>query len=147
MITVQDLMSEELNTLNPANTVHEAREVMLKNRIRHIPIVDDEGEFVGLVTKHDILEVSVSALAEIDNDTRDELESSIPLGEIMITDITIADAETSLLEAAKFMLEQKHGCLPVFENSQLIGILTEADFVKLALHLMQRLDEIETGKV
>lgn len=147
MITVQDLMSEELHTLSPANTVHEAREVMLENRIRHIPIVDDDGEFVGLVTKHDILEVSVSALAEIDNDTRDELESAIPLGEIMLTDITIAYAESSLLEAAKFMLEQKHGCLPVLQDGQLIGILTEADFVKLALHLMQRLDEIESGKV
>lgn len=147
MITVQDLMSEELHTLSPTDTVHEARELMLKSRIRHIPIVDNEGEFVGLVTKHDILEVSVSALAGIDNETRDELESAIPLGEIMITDITIADAETSLLEAAKFMLEQKHGCLPVFQNSQLIGILTEADFVKLALHLMQRLDELESGKV
>lgn len=147
MITVQDLMSEQLFTLSPTDTVHEARETMLKNRIRHIPIVDDEGEFVGLVTKHDILDVSVSALAEIDNDTRDELESAIPLGEIMLTDITIAYAESSLLEAAKFMLEQKHGCLPVLQDGQLIGILTEADFVKLALHLMQRLDEIESGKV
>ena len=62
--------------------------------------------------------------------------------------ITITGTEASLLEAAKlFMLEQKHGCLPVFENSRLIGILTEADFVKLALYLMQRLDEIESGKV
>jgi CBS domain-containing protein len=147
MITVQDLMSEQLYTLTPANTVHEAREVMLNNRIRHIPIVDDEGEFVGLVTKHDILEVSVSALAEIDDKTRDELESAIPLGEIMITDITIAYADSNLLEAAKFMLEQKHGCLPVLQDNTLIGILTEADFVKLALHLMQRLDELESGKV
>lgn len=146
MITVQDLMSEELFTLTPADTVYKAREVMLNNRIRHIPIVDTDGEFVGLVTKHDILEISVSALADIDNDTRDELESAIPLAEIMITDITIAYADSSLLEAAKFMLEQKHGCLPVFHNEQLIGILTEADFVKLALHLMQRLDELEAGK-
>ncbi|WP_353572569.1 CBS domain-containing protein [Candidatus Albibeggiatoa sp. nov. BB20] len=147
MITVQDLMSEQLFTLTLTDTVHEAREAMLNNRIRHIPIVDKDGEFVGLVTKHDILEVSVSALAEIDNDTRDELESAIPLGEIMITDITIAYADSNLLEAAKFMLEQKHGCLPVLQDSRLIGILTEADFVKLALHLMQRLDELETGKV
>ncbi|MEK7991418.1 MAG: CBS domain-containing protein [Thiotrichaceae bacterium] len=147
MITVQDLMSEQLYTLTLTDTVHEAREAMLNNRIRHIPIVDNNGEFVGLVTKHDILEVSVSALADIDDNTRDELESAIPLGEIMITDITIAYADSSLLEAAKFMLEQKHGCLPVLKDNTLIGILTEADFVKLALHLMQRLDELESGKV
>ncbi len=145
MITVRDLMSDQLFILTPTDTVHKARELMLKNRIRHIPIVEDD-EFVGLVTKHDVLAVSVSTLAEIDNDTRDELESAIPLGEIMMTDITIAYAESSLLEAAQFMLDQKHGCLPVLHDNQLIGILTEADFVKLALYLMRRLDELETNQ-
>lgn len=143
MITVKDLMSRHLYTLEPTDTVHHARELMINQRIHHIPIVDVQQQFVGLVTKHDILEISISALAEIDVKTRHELESSIPLIEIMTIDIIVAEEETSLLEAAKFMLEQRHGCLPILKEGRLTGILTESDFVKLALHLLGKMEELE----
>jgi len=146
MIKVKELMTSQLYTLKPTDSVHKARELMLNKHIRHIPIIDDEKKLVGLLTKHDVLEVSVSVLAEIDKEMRDELESGIPIVEVMNTEIVVADEETNLLDAAKYMLEQKHGCLPVFRGEELIGILTEADFVKLALHLMNRMDEYESAK-
>ncbi len=62
MITIKELMSNELYTLKSTNTVHQARQLMLSKQIRHVPIVDDEGKFVGLLTKRDVLAVSVSAL-------------------------------------------------------------------------------------
>jgi len=139
MMTVKDLMNNELYTLKSTDNVHQARELMLEKRIRHVPIVDDLGEFVGLLTKRDVLAASVSVLAEIDNNERDELESHIPISEIMITEVIVAEEETPLYEAAKFMLDQKHGCLPILRNNQLVGILTEADFVRLAVHLMEKL--------
>ena len=142
MITVQELMSEALYTLSAHDTIHTARELMLEKRIRHVPIVDDEDNLVGLLTKHDVLAVSLSTLAEVENEVRDELEEGIPIGEVMITDLMVGYLTTSLREAARVMLEQKHGCLPILSADQkLAGILTEADFVKLALHLMERLDQ------
>jgi CBS domain-containing protein len=144
MITVKELMSDELYTLKPTNTVHEARELMLQKRVRHVPIVNEQGKFVGLITKHDILALSVSKLADISEKERDEIESSIVLGEVMIRDVVVANEETNLLEAAQFILEQKHGCLPIFRGTQLMGILTEADFVKLAIHLMEKTAEYQT---
>ena len=143
MVTIKELMSCELYTLKPTDTLHEARELMLNKEIRHIPIVDKQGKFVGLLTKRDVLAAGVSALADINTQERDELESSIPIGEIMITDVLIAQEDTLLLEAARSMLKQKQGCLPVFRGHQLLGILTEADFVKLALHLMEKMVEDE----
>ncbi|HID98760.1 MAG TPA: CBS domain-containing protein [Thiotrichaceae bacterium] len=143
MITVKELMSRELYTLKPTDTLHQARDLMLKKQIRHIPIVDKEGKFVGLLTKRDVLAAGVSALADINTQERDELESSIPISEIMITDVLLAEEDTLLLEAARSMLKQKHGCLPVFRGHQLLGILTEADFVKLALYLMEKIPEAE----
>jgi CBS domain-containing protein len=143
MVTVKELMSCELYTLKPTDTLHQARDLMLKKAIRHIPIVDKQGQFVGLLTKHDVLAAGVSALAEINIQERDELESSIPISEIMITDVLVAQEDTPLLEAARSMLKQKQGCLPVFRGHQLLGILTEADFVKLALHLMENMPQDE----
>ena len=141
MTTVKELMSQELYTLKPTNTVHQARHLMLEKHIRHVPIVDELGKFVGLLTKRDILAASISVLADVDNQERDELEDGIPIGRVMVTDIVVAQENTGLLEAARFILEQKHGCLPIFRGEQLIGILTENDCVKLAIHLMEKIRE------
>ncbi len=141
MITVKQVMNCQLYTLKPTDTVHQARELMLNKKIRHVPIVEN-GEFVGLLTKRDILAVSVSALAEIDTTERDELEAGIPIAEVMVTDVVVAEEEANLLEAAQFMLEQKQGCLPIFRDNQLVGILTETDFVKLAIYLMKKMPQV-----
>lgn len=141
MKTVQELMSHTLYTLKAHDTVHTARELMLEKRIRHVPIVDDAGNLVGLLTKHDVLEVSISTLAEVENEVRDELEEGIPISEVMMTDLMVGYLDTSLREAAQFMLEQKHGCLPILSADQkLAGILTEADFVRLALFYMEQFE-------
>ncbi|MDM8569594.1 CBS domain-containing protein [Thiotrichales bacterium HSG1] len=141
MITVKDLMSHELYTLKPTDTIQQARELMLKKRIRHIPIIEENGKFAGLLTKQDVLEVSVSALADIGLKERNELESHVPISEVMISEVVIAEENTNLIKAANFMLQQKHGCLPVFKDSKIIGILTESDFVKLSLYLMKKIDD------
>lgn len=143
MITVKDLMCTEVQTLKPSDSIHEARLLMIEQHVRHIPIVE-HNKFVGLLTKHDILAVSVSSLAEIDSEQQDELDSAIPISEVMLTDVTVADEDASLLEAANVMLEQHHGCLPVVRNEKLVGMLTEGDFVRLAIYLMERLDHQNT---
>ncbi len=137
MITVKELMMEQLYTLKPTNTVHEARDLMLDKQVRHIPIVDYDGKFIGLVTKRDILAASISSLVDIDKTERDELDDGIPIAEIMITDVVVAQENASLLDAAQNILDQKYGCLPIFRNETLVGILTESDFVRLAIHLMK----------
>lgn len=137
MITVKELMMGQLYTLKPTNTVHQARDLMLDKQIRHIPIVDNSGKFIGLLTKRDILAASISSLADIDNIERDELEDGIPIAEVMITDVVVAQEDASLLDAAQHLLDQKHGCLPIFRGDKLVGILTESDFVRLAVHMMK----------
>ncbi|KHD08317.1 hypothetical protein PN36_07080 [Candidatus Thiomargarita nelsonii] len=141
MTTVKDLMSHKLYTLKPSDTIHQARQLMLSKQIRHIPVVNEQGKFVGLLTKRDLLAISVSALAEIDTAEREELDASIPISEVMVSDVVVAQTEATLLEAAQSMLKQKHGCLPIFSGSQLVGILTEGDFVKLAIYLMEDQDK------
>lgn len=139
MITVTELMTTDLYTLYETDSVHQAREMMNEHHIRHILVVDANDLFVGLLTQRDLLAATVSSFADVSLAERDELESGIPLHEIMTREVTVAEEETSLLEAAEFLLDTKHGCLPIVANGYLRGILTEADFVKLAVNLMEKL--------
>ncbi|WP_319779679.1 CBS domain-containing protein [Maridesulfovibrio sp.] len=141
MLKVDDLMTTELFTLSQSDNLKMARSLMDLQRIRHIPIVNDKREFIGLVTHRDILRATISQLADIDPATQGEIDSGIPVGEIMRTDIKTVLADTSLKEAALMLLDHKYGCFPVVnENNGLIGILTEADFLKLTISLMDALE-------
>jgi CBS domain-containing membrane protein len=143
MITVKELMTETVYTLRPNDTVFDARRLMIEKRIRHIPVVDIHHKFIGLITKHDLLALSVSTLSDIDPIERDEIESTILISEVMKTNIVFAELDTDLLTAGRFLLDQEHGCLPVFEGEKLCGMLTENDFVRLAVYLLQKTETTE----
>jgi len=139
-LCVHDIMTREVFTLRESDTLKTARSMMSLARIRHIPIVNDHMEFQGLVTHRDILGATISRFADIDRDTQDEIDSGIPIAEIMRTDVTDVSPDLPLRDAAELLLAHKYGCLPVIENGILVGILTEADFLKLTIRLMDALD-------
>jgi CBS domain-containing membrane protein len=144
MLYVSDLMSKKLVTLLESDTLLEARQLMDLARIRHIPIVDAQHRFIGLLTNRDVLTYAVSKLADIDQKTRDEIDSGIPLAEIMRTDVTTVAPTHNLRDAAETLLHHKYGSLPVVEGEKLVGILTEADFLKLAIRLLDAVEDAES---
>lgn len=139
-LCVHDIMTREVFTLREADTLKTARSMMSLARIRHIPIVNERMEFQGLLTHRDILGATISRFADIDRETQDEIDSGIPIAEIMRTDVTEVSPDLPLRDAAELLLAHKYGCLPVVENAILVGILTEADFLKLTIRLMDALD-------
>ena len=138
MIKVKDAMSVEPVTLKETDSVIHARQIMGKAHIRHVPIINEIGDFVGLLTQRDVLAATVSILADLDEQAINEIESAIPIRELMTTAVTVVHEDTSLREAAKYLLDLKLGCLPVLSNGRLVGILTEADFIKLAIKLLDK---------
>ena len=143
MFQVKNIMTKDVFTLNQLESLSAAKDLMDLARIRHIPIVDDQGKFVGLLTHRDILAATISELAGIDRETQDEIESGIPIREIMQTDVVTVGAELSLKEAARLLLEEKYGCLPVVSEEKLCGIITEADFLRLTIDLMEAVEPEE----
>lgn len=141
MMTVADLMTTDVIALKASDTLRTAKNVMLSARIRHIPVTAADGSFVGLVTHRDVLAAAVSKFAELDPAVQDELDSGSPLSEIMRVDVTAVEPDLPLKTAAEVLLKHKYGCLPVLEDGRLVGILTEADFVKLAARLLAVADE------
>ncbi|MFO7717208.1 MAG: CBS domain-containing protein [Thermodesulfobacteriota bacterium] len=140
MWKVRDVMTPDPYAMHDADDLYLARSIMQLGRIRHIPIVDDRNHFSGLVTHRDILEATVSKLAEVDHSTQAELDASIPIEAIKRTDVITIAPETSLREAAEILFKHKYGCLPVVDGETLVGILTEADFLKLTMQLMDSLE-------
>lgn len=147
MFTTRDLMTEDLVALRDSDSLLEAKRAMEEAHIRHLPIVDAAGAFVGLLTHRDMLAASVSRLAEIDNDTQEEIYSGIPIKEVMRADVALASPELPLRQAAEVLLTQKYGCLPVVDGGKLVGILTSSDFIRLSLELMDALEASETATI
>lgn len=137
MLKVKDIMTAEVFVLQATQTLSLVRSLMKNKHVRHVPIVDEEDHFVGLLTHRDLLAQTISFLADIDKKEQEDIDRNIHLVSVMKTDVVTANPEMGLEEAINILLEHKYGCLPVIEDGKLVGIVTEADFLKLTLQLLK----------
>ncbi len=136
MMYVHDLMTAEVFTLKTTDTLHDVRILMDFAQVRHIPVVDTDNTFLGLVTHRDLLAFTVSKLADIDAAEQADIETCITIRDIMQNPVATIEPTTSLCEAAEVLYRNKYGCLPVVDDKKLVGIITEADFLRLAIALL-----------
>ena len=138
MLKVKDIMTTEVFVLNSSQTLELVRSLMRIKHVRHVPIVDPDNSFVGLITHRDLLSQTISHLADIDEEEQEFLDRNIHIMSIMKKDVLTVDSEMDVCDAIKELLEHKYGCLPVVDDGKLVGIVTEADFLKLTLNLLQQ---------
>lgn len=132
MPKVKDLMTRNLFACRATQTLDKVEEFMKKGRIRHIPVVDENGGLVGLLTHRDLLQACISSFAASSEIGLKRFLQGKKIGEVMRRNITVASPDMDLRDAAALMMKEKLGCLPVLEGSKLVGIITEADFMNLA---------------
>ena len=144
MLSVQNYMTDSVYTIKPTDSLHDVKQLMEGAQIRHAPVVNSDGRFCGLVTHRDLLNHTISQLADIDEQTTTEINQAILVKDIMQTDIVCAAPDLSIAEAGNLLLKLKYGCLPVVVGDILVGILTEADFIKIALSLLPKEEEEST---
>lgn len=143
---VGDLMTTDVLTLNEDDTLDLAHMEMSLARVRHLPVVRG-GRLVGLVTHRDILRSMCSVFADLDALEQSDLLKGVTVREIMQANVRTAEPDDDAADAARTLLEGKFGCLPVVEGGdKLVGIITEADFVELAVAYLEesRLEDPET---
>jgi CBS domain-containing protein len=133
-------MSTELITISPADSLERARELMHDKRIHHLPVVDDRQQLVGLVTLTNVLAATDSYLRDADSRLH---ASNIPVADVMVRDIATVDENASLRQAALFLEKHRIGCLPVVTKGSLRGIITDTDFVAVAINLLEQLEDTE----
>ena len=140
MFTLDAIMSSDLVTLAPSGTLAEARELMQEHRIHHIPVVDEGSDLIGLVTLTNVLAATDSVLRKTDNRIH---ASDIRIEDVMVTEVATVDRNASLRQAALFLEKHRIGCLPVIDDGKLCGIITETDFVAVAINLLEQIEDSE----
>ena len=140
-ILVKDMMTKKVYVLNDNENLDVAKLLMDSIHIRHIPIINKNDEFVGLLTHRDLLKLSVSSLADMDEEDQQKIHQSISLRDVMNTDVQTISQEAKLKNAIEQIINNKYGCLPVLEDLKLVGIITEADFVKLTYKFLDLLED------
>lgn len=127
---VRDLMTEEVFTLKTRDDLATLYDLMDSRHVRHVPIVDADGDLVGLVTDRDLSRTALGAVEELPLSVEREMLGRRRIRDIMASEPDTIEPDATLREAAQILLENKVGCLPVVEGLHLVGILTEADFVR-----------------
>ena len=127
---VRDLMTNVVYSLTPRDDLFAAQSLMDEHNVRHLPIVDDELDLVGLITTRDLLRAASPRDDELPLEMREARLHDASVGEVMTEEVATAQPDDDIRDAARQLLENKFGCLPVVQGSRLTGILTEADFVR-----------------
>ena len=140
MIEIDTIMSTDLVTVAPDDNLDTARTLMRERRIHHLPVVGGDGGLVGLITLTNILAASDSFLR--DDDSRIH-PRDIPVADVMVTDVATVDEHAGLRQAALFLEKHKIGCLPVVTGGTLRGIITDTDFVGVAINLLEQIESAE----
>jgi len=126
---VRELMSGAPITVGVDTPVFDARQMMLKERIRHL-LVTDAGRLVGIVTDRDIRLNLPSQATSLSMWEVNYLLARLTVGKVMTKSVIIIGPDQEAADAARLLLEHKIGALPVLDGEHLVGILTETDVLR-----------------
>ncbi|MDQ7029952.1 MAG: CBS domain-containing protein [Ardenticatenia bacterium] len=139
---VEELMSKDVIAVRPNTPLDEALSLMLNNHVRRLPVVDQSGRLVGILSDRDLrLAADSPFLQETPEEVLEHLAQHT-VGEIMHTAIHTIEASAPVVEAAKLMRVARVGGLPVVNQAgDLVGIITRSDLID---HLIRLLEPVET---
>lgn len=133
MLTVGELMTRELVTLEEDDALIQVDDLLKRHHIRHVPVVQGR-RLVGMVSHRDL----IRALAR-----QPAGKAAQPLGvrDVMTRDVETVAPDASARQAIEKLLDRRFGCLPVVDGQgELVGLVTESDFLRLALELLKERD-------
>lgn len=133
---VKDRMTPDPICGSPHMAVTEAQELMRAKKFRHLPILDENGALIGLVTQRSLLKALPSDLRGFSRFEISYILAKIKAKDVMTKDVITIDAEMAIEEAARIMADEKIGCLPVCDGDRMVGIITDNDLFGIMVDLM-----------
>ena len=133
---VGERMSQPVITIPPDMSMFDALNLMKKEHIRRLPVVDKKGNLIGMVSENDLLHASPSDATSLSIWEVTYLVSKIQIKRIMAKEVIMVTKDTPLEEAARIMADNKIGGVPVVQEGKVIGIITETDLFKIFLELL-----------
>jgi acetoin utilization protein AcuB len=132
---VAERMSRHPVVIDPKITVPEALQLMRSRKVRRLPVIDEHGKMVGIVSEMDLLYASPSPSVSMNMAELNYQLSRTTVADVMTKDVITVTEYTPLEEAALLMADHKIGGLPVVRDGRLVGIITETDMLKVFLEL------------
>jgi len=134
---VKDYMTRHPLMVEPTMSIVEAQRYMGENNIRHLPVVGKGKRLSGLVTRQSLL-VQPGTLGSLNVWEITRFLSDLTVGDVMVKvrDVITIEQDATIEEAARVMVENKIGCLPVLEESIVVGIITETDLLAQLMEMM-----------
>ncbi|MFT5997742.1 MAG: CBS domain-containing protein [Neolewinella sp.] len=133
-LRVEEFMETDLFTVQADDLLEMVANLMEWRKLRYLPVEDGKGHLVGLITTRKLLRYYNR------RDRPDAPEAGfVKVKDIMISDPKTIDPSTTITDALKVMRGEKLGCLPVIKNQELVGIITEMDFLRVSGRLIERL--------
>jgi len=133
---VKDRMTLDPVAVTPDTPVSEALNVMRQAKVRRMPVLDKHGRLAGIVAEKDLLYASPSPATSLNVYEIGYLLSKLKIREIMTRDVVTITEDAPLEEAARVMVDNSVGALPVMHDDQIVGIITETDIFKVLMEMM-----------
>ena len=133
---VKDRMTPDPICGTPQMPVTEVQELMRVKKFRHLPILDENGSLVGLVTQRSLLKALPSDVSGFSRFEISYILAKIKAKDVMTKDVITIDEDVPIEEAARIMADEKIGCLPVCDGEKMVGIITDNDLFGIMVDLM-----------
>lgn len=131
---VHNWMTQDVMTVQPQTTLPEAHRIMMDEEIRRLPVVDDDGKLVGIITLGDVRGAQPSPATSLNIWELNYLLSNLTIDKIMTPKPMTISPDATIGDAARTMLEHRISGLPVIENDgKLAGIITESDIFSMVV--------------
>jgi len=139
-LLVRDLMHKELISVTPETSLRDAILTLVSNRVKRLPVLDNSGKLVGIVTDRDLRLASNSPLLEHSAKQAEEALSKHKVSEIMHQGVITVDDDAPIVEAAKLMRVSSVGGLPVVNKAgDVIGIISRTDLLDQLIRMVEPL--------
>lgn len=132
---VGERMSHPVLTVSPDMSALDAQAFMRREHVRRAPVIQD-GKLVGIVTESDLLNASPTQATLLSVWEINYLVSKIKVSQVMTKKVRTIDENTPIEEAARVMIDNKIGGLPVLRDGKVVGIITETDLFKIMLEML-----------
>jgi acetoin utilization protein AcuB len=129
---VRDFTSRNVVTIGEHASCRDAVALMTRHKIRHLPVMRLDRTLAGIATDRDLRHhlFTPDVFRSIGSVSVESLLSRVPVQAVMSKPVVSIDADAELEEAARRMLEEKLGSLPVLEHGRIVGIITETDLLR-----------------
>jgi CBS domain-containing membrane protein len=128
---VSDLMTTPVHTITGDRSLSDLANLFDRYDVRHVPVIDDEGDVIGLVSDRDLLRNVLTDQADVPLSVRAAAMQGTLVESVMTEEVVTLEPNDTARTAARTMLENKFGCIPITEGARLVGILTQSDFLRL----------------